>query len=940
MKIDRLISPAQKLMNRLPFKMKMIVSFSTLFILLIAPAYMVHKEKYNEHKIYSTQLSSIKYISGIQHIIKDVQVHRGLMNSYMNGNSQYKNKILSMESSIKKDLIDLIDANKKAKILNHNKNFVTAFGIIYTLNLKNISQVSNANDIFDDHSKVVRLLIKSIQDIANQKQLSSSNDLRVNFMATLLDDKLLNLQENVAQLRGIVSGAFTKHEITYKQKARILELYTIIKSLDNSILDNSIITPLDEYMILQKETIVSTKKIDSLLTIIDKNILTSQNLNYNAQSFFIEATKVLNQQDRLYTFYIKSYKKNVMKIGDNMAYNFAMWFGVMLTILMIALYLSAGFYSSIISSLDKLKTASRLIAKGKTDIHIEADTNDEIGEALMAFNDMSKKLNQNITFLDGYKMAIDETSIVSKTDPKGIITYVNKKFCKISGYNQKDLIGRSHNIVRHPDMPREAFRDLWSTITDKKVWHGVVKNLTKAGGTYIVDASIIPVLDTNGEIVEFIGVRHDITELEKSKEEIKKQRVDMLTGLANQNQLINDLKFAKNPTLLYLNIDDFASLNDFYGNKMGDNVLIFIAGLLTDSKKELKAKIYKLYSDEFILYLDDKNLEEIEALKMATDISKYIERESINCDDSSCASITLSGGIASYQTTDNFNNLSTYANIARRVAKKENKKFMIFNKEMNQDSDYKENIKWINKLKEAIEDDRLIPFYQPIIDNKTGAITKYETLIRLIEKDGKVISPFFFLDIAKKAKLYTKITEIVIDKSFETFKNLPHYEFSLNLTVEDIYDEEISAYILDRLSKFPNPKQVIFELTESESIQDYKSVNEFFAKIKAYGARLAIDDFGSGYANFEHIIALKADFIKIDGSLIKNIDTDKDSQIVTEAIIAFSKKLGSKTVVEYVHNQAVYDKVRELNADFSQGFHLGEPKAKPLTIQELTKELA
>jgi len=354
LKLTRLISPAQKLMNRLPFKMKMIVSFSALFILLIAPAYMIHKEKYEEHKIYQTQLSSIKYISGIQHIIKNVQIHRGLVNAYINGNNSYKSKILAMESNIKKDILDLVEANKKDKLLNHNKNFVDAFGIIYTLNLKNISKVDTANHIFDEHSKVVRLLIRSIQDIANQKQLSSSSDLRVNFMATLLDDKLLNLQENVAKLRGIVSGCFTKQSVTKIQKAKILELYTIIKSLQNSILDNEVMAPLDEYMMLQKETIVSTKKIDSLLSIIDTNILTNEDLSYDAQSFFTEATKVLNQQDRLYKFFINSYKDNVMKIGDNMAYNFAMWFGVMVTILMIALYLSAGFYSSVINSLQKL----------------------------------------------------------------------------------------------------------------------------------------------------------------------------------------------------------------------------------------------------------------------------------------------------------------------------------------------------------------------------------------------------------------------------------------------------------------------------------------------------------------------------------------------------------------------------------------------------------
>jgi EAL domain-containing protein (putative c-di-GMP-specific phosphodiesterase class I) len=197
----------------------------------------------------------------------------------------------------------------------------------------------------------------------------------------------------------------------------------------------------------------------------------------------------------------------------------------------------------------------------------------------------------------------------------------------------------------------------------------------------------------------------------------------------------------------------------------------------------------------------------------------------------------------------------------------------------------------------------------------------------MIDHDGKAISPFFFLDIAKKAKLYTKITKIVIDKSFATFEKLPQYDFSLNITVEDITDEEISTYIFMKLKAFPHPSKVIFEITESEEIRDYSFVNKFITKIKSFGAKIAIDDFGSGYANFEHIISLNADFIKIDGSLIKNIDKDKDSEIITEAIIAFSKKLGSKTVVEFVHNEEVYKKVKSMGADFSQGFHLGEPRA-------------
>ena len=164
-------------------------------------------------------------------------------------------------------------------------------------------------------------------------------------------------------------------------------------------------------------------------------------------------------------------------------------------------------------------------------------------------------------------------------------------------------------------------------------------------------------------------------------------------------------------------------------------------------------------------------------------------------------------------------------------------------------------------IKEALKDGRFTTFFQPIIDNKTEAIVKYESLVRMIDTDGKVISPFFFLDIAKKAKLYSKITKIVVDKTFFAFEKLPQYEFSLNITVEDIYNKEISAYIFKKLSDFPHPDKVIFEITESEEISDYESVNVFITKIKSLGAKISIDDFGSGYANFEHILSLNADFI-------------------------------------------------------------------------------
>ena len=124
--------------------------------------------------------------------------------------------------------------------------------------------------------------------------------------------------------------------------------------------------------------------------------------------------------------------------------------------------------------------------------------------------------------LEEYKNIVDESSIVSKTDLKGIITYANDKFCKMSGYQSEELIGKNHNIVRHPDIPASVYTDIWHTIKKlKKTWKGKIKNIKKDGTYYWVEALIKPILDTNGEIVEYIGLRNDITEVEYYKELLK-----------------------------------------------------------------------------------------------------------------------------------------------------------------------------------------------------------------------------------------------------------------------------------------------------------------------------------------------------------------------------------------------------------------------------------
>jgi len=148
---------------------------------------------------------------------------------------------------------------------------------------------------------------------------------------------------------------------------------------------------------------------------------------------------------------------------------------------------------------------------------------------------------------------------------------------------------------------------------------------------------------------------------------------------------------------------------------------------------------------------------------------------------------------------------------------------------------------------------------------------------------------------------------------------------SLNFTVEDIRNHETVRFFKDKLSEYNVADRVVVELIESEGIENYEEVSRFIAEIKALGCRVAIDDFGTGYSNFTHLMHLNADYLKIDGSIIKRINDDRNSELVTRTLVDFARRLGMETVAEYVHSQAVQDKVVALGVDYSQGFFLGKP---------------
>lgn len=924
-------------MSKLSFKTKIIASILLLFILLLLPSRTLFTDYIEKNDRYNKQLIGLRYIEVINGFIKTVQIHRTLSLKFLEENlhSQDTNESLenltsNEEQFYAQKIVIMNYDGKHFKRLSSNRNFAQAIAAFEIIKQENFDRMTSIKSVFDAHGEIIEMLMKTIDEISEYTNFSSSKDLRINYLALMLQDKLIHLTNFSRQLRDTSLNSIYDDEKLKEQKIVIYSISTDLASLEHVLNKNALISDLTNYHALEEEVSKTTHRIDQVLQMINSSILHNIEEQLRSPYFIEKLNTAIESQESLYSMFNFTYKNTINELIEKSKHKLWSLFILFFIIVLIALYIFMAFYESITGNLKKLQTASESIANGQTNIKLKVDKPDEIGDALLAFNTMSEKLSENMAFLNGYKTAIDTSSIVSKTNTKGIITYVNEMFCEVSGYSEHELLGRSHNIVRHEDTPAELFENMWETIEAKKIWKGTLKNKHKNGTAYIVNATILPILDVDNNILEYVGVRHDITELERSKEEIQKQRTTLLTGLANRNQLLVDLKTAIKPIIFYLNIDDFSGFNEFYGSNIGDSVLIKLSETLSKFKKIEQFQLYNLQADQFILLFQEDQLSNKNFKKFFTELFEHIERNisTINLKNQNRISISVTGGVATYYAHDNYQNLILYANIARKKAQENNKKFLLFDHTMRKSEDYAQNIEWIKKIKEAIHDDRITTYYQGIINNQTKEIVKYETLVRMLDLEGNPVSTITFLEIAQKAKLYPQITKIVIDKALKTFQNLENIQFSINLTIDDILSESITSYIYKRLANYTNTHNIIFEITESEEVSDYKVINNFIENVKQYGVKIAIDDFGSGYANFEHIININADFIKIDGSLIKNINQDKGAAIITEAIISFSKKLGRETITEYVHNKEVYEIVKALGADYSQGFYFSEPSPK------------
>ncbi len=520
-----------------------------------------------------------------------------------------------------------------------------------------------------------------------------------------------------------------------------------------------------------------------------------------------------------------------------------------------------------------------------------------------------KDARKNLHLLKEYQEATDLACIVSKTDPRGIITYVNETFCQISGYSKEELIGKNHNIIRHPDNPKEIFKEMWHTIKkEKKPWKGIVRNLAKNKKSYYADSLVKPILDENGKILEYISLRHDVTEI-----------------MNPQRQLMDAIKNAKKPIIVLIKLETYEIVEDFFNSEKLNRVENEFLAILEKRFSNYFEfdKIYSLKNGEFAFILEHERYIDCIA-KFLIDLQR-IQNEFLDS-KFSIDDFYIETSIILSIAYDGKNMLES-AKIGVKRAIQERKSFIIANDLSQAEFESaKNNLKTISKIKYAINNDKILSFFQPIVDNKSKKVVKYESLIRLVDEKGNTLSPFFFLEVAKKTTYYPKIVDLILENSFKMLKH-SDAEVSINLSTIDIDQRDIRLKVLKLLESYKKEtKRIVFELLEDEDVRDIENLKVFIKKVKRYGVKIAIDDFGSGYSNYQRLSDFQPDILKIDGSLIKNIDKDMYAYSVVKSILTFAKEQKMQTVAEFVENESIFRVVKELGIDFSQGYYFGKPE--------------
>lgn len=560
-------------------------------------------------------------------------------------------------------------------------------------------------------------------------------------------------------------------------------------------------------------------------------------------------------------------------------------------------------------------------------------------EDLTVRKDSEKVLKETMNELENMKYSLDESSLLTITDPRGVITYTNDRFCELFQYEREELVGFDHRVINSGYHPKEFFKNMWNTLGNGKIFRGEIRNKAKDGTIIWVDGTIVPFVNEDGRPYQFMSICNDITDKKRAEEELMYLAYhDELTGLANRRKMKDvaedDIRNERSFALLCLDIDRFRFINDSYGFTVGDSVLVEVADRLRSILPDTSV-IARKDRDKFLILVRNGDLEEVRHLchQLLFEIPRPFD---IN---NNRIYTTISIGVCHFpKDGQHFDDLLKKSVHAMCAAKREKKNyFLMFDEELERETNRR--IELEQRLRGALNNNELSIHYQPRIDSFTKKIAGMEALLRWNPPGLGPVTPAEFIPIAEETGLIIPIGKWIFENALKQTKEwhekgYSSLKISINLSPIQLIEPDIDDYIISTVKEmnYP-PERLELEITENTELENNVVLQQKLRKLQNVGIQISIDDFGTGYSSLSYLRDFPINRLKIDRSFLQDIRKDGDSPIV-RTIIAMAKSLGFHVTAEGIEDEEQIKYLQEHGCDELQGFYFSRPVAAPefLTI--------
>lgn len=524
------------------------------------------------------------------------------------------------------------------------------------------------------------------------------------------------------------------------------------------------------------------------------------------------------------------------------------------------------------------------------------------------------------------------------------ITYLNKKAEQLLKIKKDHILGKDfdHVITIYNELNMPSYLSpIQVCLNEKRVIKQQLdaKLLTSDGKQISINYKVTPVFE-NSTLQSVVLVLQD-----KTNDHIARRQLeyivqhDLLTNLYNRNYFEQQLNHAvsiskrglRTHAMLYIDINQFKVINDTAGHTVGDELLCEVSAILQQRIRECDL-LARLGSDEFGILLND--VDSLGAVHMADDLINAMSSLTF-IRAGNYYDINISIGITLVDNQSiNTEGILRQADIACTVAKQYDQNGCHLYSDLDSDDIMvRDELRLVNELQTIISEDRFKMFFQPIIDPRSGQVLLHETLLRIVDKDNSIRPSSSFIETAERFSMMHKIDRRVIESTLNNIKYLSSkhgdISISMNLSAVSIGNQDLLKDIKHLIiSSGINPSQIVFEITESSAVSQIESARTFIKCLKEIGCKFALDDFGTGFSSFAYLKYLPVDYLKIDGTFIRDIINDKVDQAMVKSIHHIAKSLNIKTIAEYVENQATLKLLAAMGIDYVQGNYIGVASAK------------